>query len=194
MPTPAAMEDFQRKLAAAQSGQQQQQPAAAVSRAPVEMKTMIAADAPHIAMPPSGGGGHAPPQGGGYAPPQGGGYAPPPSGAGSYGGYGGGAPSSDPYGAPPSWPSQQVQIAPTPGKAEAPKGPNGTLILGDSNGIIAIAVEEAKRVREKIVEAPPVLKAPGVLFWTGWVVLGIGIGLSIHFIHIHSQIAAATGT
>jgi hypothetical protein len=76
--------------------------------------------------------------------------------------------------------------APTPSA-----GPQGTMMLPDSQGIIAMARQEAEAARSRaaVVEAEPV-KPAGPLFWAAWVVLGVGIGLAIHFILVHQQLAA----
>jgi len=132
-----------------------------------EQKTMIAMDGVAPSAQGASGGapqfGNAYSGGGGYAPPSAG---PPPS---SYGGGGGGMQAPMPSGG----------------------NPQGTMMLPDSAGVIAFAQAQAEAARQKaaVVEAEPV-KPAGPLFWAAWVVLGVGIGLAIHFILVHQQLQA----
>jgi hypothetical protein len=79
----------------------------------------------------------------------------------------------------PSLNAQKTMLA-QPAPQVAPAG-GGTKILPDSAGVVAYAHERARRARasgaNEIVQAPPA----GALFWIAWIVLGIGIGLGIHF-------------
>jgi serine/threonine-protein kinase len=103
-----------------------------------------------------------------------GGYGAPPPAAGGF--------SSSP---PPSSPRPQQPI----GGGNA--NPNATMMLPDSAGVVAFAAAQAEQARSKaaVVEAEPV-KPAGPLFWTAWVVLGIGIGLAVHFILVHQALQA----
>jgi hypothetical protein len=69
-------------------------------------------------------------------------------------------------------------------------GHQGTMMLPDSAGVIAFAAEQAAAARRAAgqVQVDPV-KPAGPLFWTAWVVLGIGIGLAAHFVQIREQVA-----
>jgi hypothetical protein len=57
----------------------------------------------------------------------------------------------------------------------------GTKILPDSAGVVAYATERARQARttgnNAALQAPPA----GALFWLAWIILGIGIGLGVHF-------------
>jgi serine/threonine-protein kinase len=57
----------------------------------------------------------------------------------------------------------------------------GTKILPDSAGVVAYATERAQQARYS--NQPVGLKAPpaGPLFWMAWIILGIGVGLGLHF-------------
>ncbi|MSP60311.1 MAG: serine/threonine protein kinase [Myxococcales bacterium] len=130
-------------------------------------RTMIADDA---APPPSAYGG-APPPGNAYGAPQGG---------------GGGA-----YGAPPP-----AGAAPGGGMGGMGGHAGGTMMLPSSDGVVAFAVAQAEAARAHAASAPEPVKPAGPLFWTAWVVLGVGIGLAVHFYLVHQQlsaVAAATG-
>jgi len=66
--------------------------------------------------------------------------------------------------------------------ANLPKMGAGTQLLPDSAGVVAFAREKAAEARQvsgpqAIIPAQPA----GALFWIAWVVLGIGIGLGVHF-------------
>jgi hypothetical protein len=56
-----------------------------------------------------------------------------------------------------------------------------TKIIPDSAGVVAYAADRARKARisgqNQLVQAPPA----GALFWIAWIVLGIGLGLGIHF-------------
>jgi serine/threonine-protein kinase len=57
----------------------------------------------------------------------------------------------------------------------------GTQIIPDSAGVVAFAAQKAAEARESA--GPEVLPAApaGALFWLAWIVLGIGVGLGLHF-------------
>ncbi|HEX6839718.1 MAG TPA: serine/threonine-protein kinase, partial [Polyangia bacterium] len=130
-------------------------PPAAPPPANAEQKTMMAMEAPRIA--------------GGLPPPP---AAPPP-------------PSAAPQQrtmmaqeAPPLSAQKTMLAQPAPVVGE-PAG--STKILPDSAGVVAYATERARRARasgsNEALQAPPA----GALFWIAWIVLGIGIGLAVHF-------------
>ena len=70
-------------------------------------------------------------------------------------------------------------------------GIQGTQLLPDSQGVVAYAQDAARRAREMAqgqeIPAPPA----GALFWMAWVLLGIAVGLGLHFWLAH---AARGGT
>jgi hypothetical protein len=77
----------------------------------------------------------------------------------------------------PSLSAQKTMMAqPAPVVADG-----GTKILPDSAGVVAYATERARQARHsgqnETLQAPPA----GALFWIAWIVLGIGVGLGIHF-------------
>ena len=119
------------------------------------------------------------------------GYGPPPAAS----GYG--APPASGYGPPPaSWSppgSGQATVA-----RQAPSvgggNPQGTMILPDSQGVVAFAVQQAEAARFAAAQhAEPVAPAQPAhwSFWAAWVVLGIGTGLALHFWAVHNQLATA---
>ncbi|HEX8951627.1 MAG TPA: serine/threonine-protein kinase, partial [Polyangia bacterium] len=130
-------------------------PPAAPPPANAEQKTMMAMEAPRIA--------------GGPPPPP---AAPPP-------------PSLTPQQrtmmaqeAPPLSAQKTMMAQPAPVVGDAG---GGTKILPDSAGVVAYATERARRARatgaNDALPAPPA----GALFWIAWIVLGIGLGLGVHF-------------
>jgi hypothetical protein len=119
--------------------------------------------------------------------------APPPAAAGGRGAGGGsyGAPAQGraAYAAAP-----QNRTMFEGGPSPSAPNPHGTMMLPDSAGVVAFAATQAQAARQqaaRAMAAPEPVKPAGVLFWTAWVVLGIGIGLAAHFIQIHEQLAAA---
>jgi serine/threonine-protein kinase len=128
-------------------------PPAAAPPAGSEQKTMMAMEAPRIA--------------GGLAPPP---AAPPPPSAAAQ------QRTMMAQEAPPLS-AQKTMMA-----QQAPVVADGsTKILPDSAGVVAYATERARQART--TGSTPALQAPpaGALFWFAWIVLGIGIGLGIHF-------------
>ena len=70
----------------------------------------------------------------------------------------------------PAAPSVQV----TPQQA----APQGTMMLPDSQGVVAYSQQRAQEARAGLNAGP----APaGPLFWLAWIVLGIGAGLGVHY-------------
>jgi hypothetical protein len=62
---------------------------------------------------------------------------------------------------------------------------SGTQIIPDSRGVVAFAHEKAAEAREAAApEAIPAAPA-GALFWLAWIILGIGVGLGLHFWMAH---------
>jgi hypothetical protein len=137
-----------------------------------EQKTMMAQEAPKLGAPPAAEqktmmAMEAPRIAGGLAPPP---AAPPPPSA---------APQQRTMMAQeaPSLSAQKTMMAqPAPVVADG-----GTKILPDSAGVVAYATERARQARttgnNAVLEAPPA----GALFWLAWIILGIGIGLGVHF-------------
>jgi hypothetical protein len=76
---------------------------------------------------------------------------------------------------------QKTMMAQEGGLASAANEP-GTKIIPDSAGVVAYAAERARQARSS-AQNPIVLKTPpaGPLFWLAWIVLGIGVGLGLHF-------------
>ena len=110
-------------------------------------------------------------------------------------------PSSPPPGGRPQQPAgnpgsdARTMIAQAPSVQVSPQGqasaPQGTMMLPDSAGVVAFAAAQAVQARSQAANiAPEPVKPAGPLFWTAWVVLGIGIGLAIHFIQVHQQLSA----
>ena len=166
------------------------------ARQPVEQRTMIA-EAPNVSYsppPPSGGYG-APPAGGrGAPPPGGGGYGAPPPSAGGYGqrppAGGGGqstmiadAPSLPPRGGPNSTMISDGGARPSLGGGGG--APGGTMILPDSQGVIAFELAKAEAARQAAVAEPVAAKPAHWTFWAAWVVLGVGAGIVLHLVRIH---------
>jgi hypothetical protein len=58
---------------------------------------------------------------------------------------------------------------------------SGTQMLPDSQGVVAFARDKAVEARQP--GGPATIPAPPAspLFWIAWVVLGIGLGLGVHF-------------
>jgi hypothetical protein len=112
--------------------------------------------------------------------------------------YGGAPAARGGYGAPPSS-SPRASAAPANatmavnvggGGGSGPMS-GGTMMLPDSAGVVAFAAAQAEAARAAAVSEPEAAPPAGPLFWTAWVVLGIGIGLVVHFITVHQAIAAS---
>jgi hypothetical protein len=61
----------------------------------------------------------------------------------------------------------------------APAMPQGqrTMAIPDSEGVVAFAMDEARRAQAAaVVPAPPA----GPLFWFAWIIFGVAAGLGIH--------------
>ena len=163
---------------------------------PVEQKTMMATEAPKIGAGPPIGPPPAYKPGAGAPPPA----APPPANAEQKTmmameapRIAGGLPPPPAAPPPPSATPQQrtmmAQEAPSLNAQKtmlaqpAPVGDagGGTKLLPDSAGVVAYAAERARRARatggNQVLQAPPA----GALFWIAWIVLGIGVGLAVHF-------------
>jgi serine/threonine-protein kinase len=111
-------------------------------------------------------------------------------GRGGGGGAGYGAPSQG-RAAHSASPENKTMFQNAPSPAA---NPHGTMMLPDSAGVVAFAAAQAQAARNQAAQAyatPEPAKPAGVLFWTAWVVLGVGIGLAAHFIQIHEQLQAA---
>ncbi|HEX2572208.1 MAG TPA: protein kinase [Polyangia bacterium] len=94
---------------------------------------------------------------------------------------------------PASWPQASAAGSPASHNAfgSPDTGPMGTMILPDSSGIVAMAEDRVRRIREEQAAAQQEASRPaGPLFWWAWVAFGVGLGLAIHFYRIHLQLAA----
>jgi hypothetical protein len=78
--------------------------------------------------------------------------------------------------------SQQKTMMAQESPASSAMNEPGTKIIPDSAGVVAYAAERARQARSS-AQNQIVLKTPpaGALFWLAWIVLGIGVGLGIHF-------------
>jgi serine/threonine-protein kinase len=88
------------------------------------------------------------------------------------------APRPTPAAAPPGSNARTVAAMPAPTPQPAQPNPQATMMMGDSQGVVAYAQERAAQVRAGLQEAP---KPAGALFWMAWVILGVGAGLGLHF-------------
>jgi hypothetical protein len=69
--------------------------------------------------------------------------------------------------------------APAPVVSQQPQNAQGTMMLPDSQGVVAYNQERAKQARAELGDRGP---APaGALFWLAWIVLGVGAGLGVHY-------------
>ncbi len=94
-------------------------------------------------------------------------------------------PSAAAYGSPPATPPGPGSTLANPSAEQ----PQGTMMLPDSAGVVAFAVAQAEAARAAAVTVEPdPVRPPGPLFWAAWAVLGIGLGLAIHFLQVHSQL------
>lgn len=80
-----------------------------------------------------------------------------------------------------------------PGLAAGPSGgggqPQGTMMMPDSQGVVAFALAQAEAVRAAAASEQPTRAKPTPwTFWAAWVVLGIGVGLAVHFFLLHRQL------
>jgi serine/threonine protein kinase len=93
---------------------------------------------------------------------------------------------------PASWAPATATGSPAPLTAPSPSGtgPMGTMILPDSSGIVALAAERAQAVRAQAAAQQEQARPVGPLFWWAWVVLGVGLGLALHFYRVHQQLTA----
>lgn len=67
--------------------------------------------------------------------------------------------------------------------------PQGTMMLPDSQGVVAFALAQAEAARAAAAsEQQPRSKPTPWTFWAAWVVLGIGMGLAMHFFLLHRQL------
>jgi serine/threonine-protein kinase len=71
-------------------------------------------------------------------------------------------------------PAPSVQATPQP----SPQPAQGTMMLPDSQGVVAYNQERARQARAELAEKP---SGGGLLFWAAWIVLGIGAGLGVHY-------------
>ena len=91
----------------------------------------------------------------------------------------GGAPTPAP--APASSRADQRTMAvsaPAPVAAQA-NAPQSTMMLPDSQGVVAYSQERAKQARSDLGDTGS--SSAGPLFWMAWIVLGIGAGLGVHY-------------
>jgi hypothetical protein len=69
--------------------------------------------------------------------------------------------------------------------------PQGTMVLPDSEGVVAFALQQAEAVRAQAAQQQGgTAEAVHWSFWAAWVVLGIGGGLAMHFYLAHKALAA----
>jgi serine/threonine-protein kinase len=75
-----------------------------------------------------------------------------------------------------------AMAAPTPQPSGGGGGnPQATMMLPDSQGVVAYAADKAKAVRAEVsAETVPAASA-GALFWLAWIVIGIGAGFGYHY-------------
>ena len=155
-------------------GQQPQQPrgGSPATAQPLEQKTMIA-DAPMIAP-------QAQPQPQRNAPGAGGYGAPPPA-------------AWPPRQQPPSGNANATMAISGPQSAGS-GNPAGTMILPDSQGVVAFAMQQAEQARFAAAQqSVPVAKPVSWTFWAAWVVLGMGTGLAVYFYNVHQALTGGAG-
>ena len=86
--------------------------------------------------------------------------------------------------APPSVVAADGYDAPA-GPRAGQQAPGGTMMLPDSAGVLSFASQRVQAARNAVVQGPPPKAKPaGALFWTSWIVLGLGLGLGVHFMRL----------
>ena len=102
------------------------------------------------------------------------------------------APAPNPFvGLPPP-----ISMAPTMPPPEAPgaggaglgQGTGGTMMLPDSSGVLSFVQSRVEAARQGLVEQPQATAKPaGVFFWLAWVILGLGLGIGVHFLRLYVE-------